>query len=694
MQWMERHKMRFLCVFVLLLAAVMVKADSTSSSSGDTKEVDSDVKRIRIDPALRKALLRALRHLKERQEEEDLLNDSNTTEENYATTLLDEILEESTSPDRNLNYHSYTVGDAKETKSDDNEIIKTIIITKPKTTLSPPKEDPIYVPDPIKERENDIDSNQVARSVSSGLANQLEDGKGEKVSFEKPALTTVDFEANSTPEFTTTLSPVTMTTTTAAATTTVSTTTTEAPTHNDDGENIEKVKHEDVKIYQAPLVAAFTVQQDQLGVPRNVIPLLQALPSKNPVEFNPSTPIATSSTPAAQAQPVFKGSQTIAPVVTPVPINTHALEEKTRLLEQQLIALQTQQRIQEQLLRSKILQEQQLILQQQQQLQQQRLRLEEETRLRLQKFDEEQRLFRQQQQQLQIQQQQLKIQQQQQQQLQQQPQIIPIPLHQQQPPQQQQQLPQKQQLQQFNPPQSQPQPPIQPPKQVLPPPPQPQFIQELPRNSPAVQFIPSIALPGKSIPISVEQQLPFKEPVDFQLIPSKSVAVEQIKSISPPAVQQFSIIPPSPPQLSKQQLLPLKPFQPFNINAVPLSHQPPLPLDQQLPNLQRTRVFRQESSTANFGLNPQPPQSNAPFRPSQPIPILQQQPNNNPFGSLRNDNQLQNLLLQSGITSRSAEDFNIITKVLALNHGIPQSSSQLMFAKLSPEQQQQLLFRK
>ncbi|KAL1379428.1 hypothetical protein pipiens_014913 [Culex pipiens pipiens] len=476
--------MRLVCVFALLLTLV---AATSSTDSNDSKDVDSDLKRIRIDPALRKALLRALRHLKERQEEEsDVLN---TTEENFATTILDEILEESTSSqDRSPNVKYYSA--ETETDNGENEIIKTIIITKPKTTLTPPKEDYARdaVPDPIKERENElVDSNQVARSVVSGSANALGESKDEKAADDKKiSVVTAASGSSTTAEVTPTVTTVTPTTTT-----------TKGPTHNSDGENIEKVKSEDVKIYQAPLVAAFTVQQDQLGVPRNI-----------------------------------------------------------------------------------------------------------------------------------------------------------------------------------------------------PPPPQPQFNLELPRNSPAVQFIPSVSLPGKAIPISVEQQLPFKEPVNFQ--PNNqakpNTVVEQVKSISPPA-QQFPIIPPSPPQLSKQQLLPLKPFQPFNVNPAPapLPLQAPLPIDQQLPGLQRTRVFRHETGTGNFGFSQALPhqQSNAPFRPSQPIPLFQQ---NNGFTPLRNDNQLQNLLVQSGITSRSAEDFNIITKVLALNHGIPQSSSQQMFAKLSPEQQ--LLFRK
>ncbi|XP_038104003.1 transcription factor SPT20 homolog isoform X1 [Culex quinquefasciatus] len=731
MQLITLNKMRLVCVFALLLTLV---AATSSTDSNDSKDVDSDLKRIRIDPALRKALLRALRHLKERQEEEsDVLN---TTEENFATTILDEILEESTSSqDRSPNVKYYTA--ETETDNGENEIIKTIIITKPKTTLTPPKEDYARdaVPDPIKERENElIDSNQVARSVVSGSANALGESKDDKAADDKKiSVVTAASGSSTTAEVTPTVTTVTPTTTT-----------TKGPTHNSDGENIEKVKSEDVKIYQAPLVAAFTVQQDQLGVPRNVIPLLQSLPKKNPVEFKQSTPMVSTSHPVAQLQPVQNSPQAPATVPTPIPLNTQALEEKTRILEQQLVTLQTQQRIQEQLFRSKILQEQQLILQQQQQLQQERARLEEETRRRLQRFEEEQNLFRQKQ--IQFQQQQFKIQQQQsfkqfpaqqnpqqsfpqqqnqqqqftqqqqqqqfaQQQNQQQQQFTQQQNQQQQQfaqqqSQQQQQFTQQQSQQLQFPQQQNPQQPFQHQQlphlqqhqqfqqQQIPPPPQPQFNLELPRNSPAVQFIPSVSLPGKAIPISVEQQLPFKEPVNFQ--PNNqakpNTVVEQVKSISPPA-QQFPIIPPSPPQLSKQQLLPLKPFQPFNVNPAPapLPLQAPLPIDQQLPGLQRTRVFRHETGTGNFGFSQALPhqQSNAPFRPSQPIPLFQQ---NNGFTPLRNDNQLQNLLVQSGITSRSAEDFNIITKVLALNHGIPQSSSQQMFAKLSPEQQ--LLFRK
>ncbi|XP_040174883.1 putative mediator of RNA polymerase II transcription subunit 12 [Anopheles arabiensis] len=646
---------RLFLAMVLLAAAIAVAA----------KEEGGADRKLNIDPALRKALLRALRHLKERQEEEkqdqqqQQLGDANTTEENFATTILDELLEESTVADGAPappvpNFQTY-VANAREDdtiegeveqrdtgavaigSADANEIIKTIIIAKPKASLVLPK----------LESENEIVP--VVGSDSQ---------PGTTVA---PTSTTTQQ-----PEpVSTTLSPVP---------------TTPAPTHNEDGENIEQVKSEDVKIFQAPLVAAFTVQQDQLGVPRNVIPLLQTPPKQQQqqqpaagADFKPS-PVILPAAPSVLAplQPVPPTQALLAPLKPSagIGLSTRALEEKTHQLEQQLIALQNQQRAQEQLLRAKLQQEQAIIHQQQQQLQQQKQRLEEETRLRIQRFEQEQRLFRQQQQQFQQQQQQF-----------------------------QQQPPSQQQLPPFKP-----QPlPLQQPQ--LPLAPQPTFVQELPRPGPAVQFIPSVSLPGgKPIPISVEQQLPFKEAVDFQ--PQQppqhqqqqqqqqqsgvqtTTSVEQVKALS------------QPPQLARDQALPLKPFQPFNLFPVlPPLLLGPSPFDQQqLPPLQqRNRVFRQEPPfTGNFGLNGGPPpqqqQQQAPFRPSQPLAFNGQQQQQQQ--SLTDSQNLQNLLFQSGITSRSAEDFNIITKVLALNHGIPQASSQRMFAKLSPDQQRQLLFRK
>ncbi|XP_021919084.1 RNA polymerase II degradation factor 1-like [Zootermopsis nevadensis] len=116
---------------------------------------------------------------------------------------------------------------------------------------------------------------------------------------------------------------------------------------------------QDVSIFQAPLVAAFTLQQDEKGNPKRVVPLLR----------RPQSPLVT----PRQRLPLSREQE---------------LEQKTRLLEQQLIQLQQQQHFQQQ---QQFQQHQQQLLKQQQLLQQEQLRqrqqqlfLEEQQRLRLQ----------------------------------------------------------------------------------------------------------------------------------------------------------------------------------------------------------------------------------------------------------------------------------------------------------------------
>lgn len=121
----------------------------------------------------------------------------------------------------------------------------------------------------------------------------------------------------------------------------------------------EKVQAEEVKIFQAPLVAAFTVQQDELGVPKSVVPIYRQ---------------------SGDGQALTLQEQ---------------LEFKQKLLEKQLAELQQQQIQQTQfLIRQRQLYEQQLRQKQQQQQQylqeQARIKqLEEQTKI---KQLEEQRL--------------------------------------------------------------------------------------------------------------------------------------------------------------------------------------------------------------------------------------------------------------------------------------------------------------
>ncbi|EFN79725.1 hypothetical protein EAI_16299 [Harpegnathos saltator] len=107
----------------------------------------------------------------------------------------------------------------------------------------------------------------------------------------------------------------------------------------------EKPSAEEVKIFQAPLVAAFTVQQDELGVPKSVVPIYRQ---------------------SGDGQALTLQEQ---------------LEFKQKLLEQQLAELQQQQIQQTQfLVRQRQLYEQQVIQKQQQQ--QHQLYLQEQARIK------------------------------------------------------------------------------------------------------------------------------------------------------------------------------------------------------------------------------------------------------------------------------------------------------------------------
>ncbi|XP_059610072.1 myb-like protein Q [Phlebotomus argentipes] len=511
-------------IFWVTLSAV-VCASWAESLSAPSNEIDTPT--VRIDPILRKALLKALSNL-EREE----LEDENTTPES-STQQSEELLEESTSSDRKLplvQYHTYIIDRNSSTGGDDGDtIFQTIIL--PKTTLSPPKQDKhekkkiiFSVPDPVKDSDIKIETVQLARSVTTSVqANEIvDDRQSGKTTPSKDLLKSTS-------------------TTSLPSTTVVVTTTPEPPVTNEDGENIEKVR--EVQIHQAPLVAAFTVQQDEQGLPKRVVPIFK--------HSEPQSATTVQSVPAIQ-------SLSQPPSIQPTP-NTYqqALENKQRELEEKIQFLQAQQRQQEHLIRQhQIYQEQQSLQRQQQLLLEQRLRLEEQ-RIRQQRYEQEQRLFR----------------------LSQRP---PIPLNR-------------------------------------------------PPND--VQLFSSLSLTPPN-GILLEQQLPVKEAINFRNSP-----------------HIFS----QPPHLSASLQAPHRPFSNFHPNGPPSFSAPPSP--------DRNRVFRHDSETGNFGFNTNNPNNNFQQQQQQ---LRQLTP------SHQANQQLQNLLYQSGISGGRSqeEDLNIITRVLALNHGI------------------------
>lgn len=597
----------------------MAASPVAEKSSNKTDTVVS-----RLNPTLRKALLQALNKYdaEASDTDDDTEGDSASTDPN--DTSVPEILvsgdDINSRPIAVLNdqvasvqYHSVVVDSSNITASDnDNEIIRTIVVNSSDKLLSNNK---INVDDesvnanrfdakldPTKDSNfANTDSLQVARSVGTAIRSNEIEGQSAK-------------ETNPSIKFTT-------------STTTTTTTTTEAPTHNEDGENIEKVRNDDVVIFQAPLVTAFTIQQDINGQAKKVFPIVNTnnrvssqisfIPSQSLPTFESSIPAA----PAPTMQPPIIPAQQFQQFQQPQIFNDISLQQKQQELQQQVLYLQQQQRQQEAVFR-----DQQLLLQrqaaqrQEQLLFEQRVRIEEDYKIKQQQYEQELRNFRQQQNDGRSNNNQFKSQQ-----IVAQPQqfIQAPPLVQQQhqfAPQHQvfvQQLPvQHQQIQFFQSQQQQ------------------QQISKVRPETTSIQFIPSVSF-AASFPISSQQLLPSKDFTDFRRAP------QSIQFQSKPQQQQFNQPKQNVFQLNTNQELPQRPFQQFaqqNFNTAQSA-----PADTQ----SRNRVFREESGVGNFGFN------------------------NFADENQRQSNQfLQSLLQNSGFGRRQTEDLNIITKVLALNHGI------------------------
>lgn len=603
---------------IAALAALTLVAASPVANEKSSNKTDSVVSR--LNPALRKALLQALnKYDAETSDSEDIDESTDASTESLDANLR-EILKTGDEPSRpitvlndqvaSVQYHSVVVDSSNVTAAEnDNEIIRTIVVnSSDKLSNNNIDVDDESVNenrfdtklDPAKDSNfGNTDSLQVARSVGTAIRSNEIEGQSAKAT-------------SPTVKFTT-------------STTTTTTTTTEAPTHNADGENIEKVNNDDVTIFQAPLVTAFTIQQDINGQAKGVFPHINEKRINTQITFIPSQSLPTfdSIIPAAPAPtmqpPVIPAQQFQSNVFTDI-----SLQHKQQELQQQVLYLQEQQRQQEAIFR-----EQQIVLQrqaaqrQEQLLFEQRVRIEEDFKAKQIQYEQELRNYRQQQNDArnnnnnQFKAQQVAVQQQQ---------FIQVPpLVQQQhqfAPQHQvfvQQLPNTNQQIQFF--QSN----------------QQQIIPKVRPQTTSIQIIPSVSFAG-SFPISTQQLLPSKDFADFRRSPSGP----QFQSKSPPLFSQ----PQNFFQLNTNQELPQRSFQQFapqNFNPAPVAET----------TQSRNRVFRQETGVGNFGFNTQQANEN------------QQQSNR----------FLQSLLANSGFGSRQTEDLNIITKVLALNHGISDVNS-------------------
>lgn len=256
---------------VCLLATLMLTTTSFAAITRSPLATNSSTSRttpLTISTKLRKALIEALNSYDTAEDSTESIDDEATT---LSSTEINDIVEASTTtenPSSVIKIHTFSIdGD----NSDENEVIKTIIITRPKTTLTPPKQlqsldededDQVQIkfgksPDPVAVGESDNSDNlQQVRSVES--RNSLNTAADEKKGTTTTA--TKKKAAEKAP-----------TTTPSITTTTIATVANNAPA---DGEKVSNNKDE-VKIQQAPLLAAFTVQQDANGKPHKVISLLQ-----------------------------------------------------------------------------------------------------------------------------------------------------------------------------------------------------------------------------------------------------------------------------------------------------------------------------------------------------------------------------------------------------------------------------------
>lgn len=389
-----------------------------------------------------------------------------------------------------------------------------------------------------------------------------------------------------------------------------------------------KDKTEEVKIFQAPLVAAFTVQQDELGVPKSVVPIF-----RSPNDGQALT---------LQEQ----------------------LEFKQKLLEKQLMELQQQQLHQTQFL----MRQQQLYEQQLRQKQQQQYYLQEQARIK--QLEEQAKLKRLEEQRLkQLEEQRFK--QLEEQRLQRfQPQRLP--------PQKQFFFDQSNNLVSFQPTVEsnvhlQPSVALEVPNVAAPPPFQLNF-QEQPRLQPFRQQHQQLQQPQQlqhvQQPQQLQQQLQqLQQPQQLQQLQHP----QQLQQLQHP--QQFQQL--QQPQQLHQPQQQQRLQQTFT--AFSAEFQPSLPSS--------TRFNRQEAfnSVGNFGFNvdnkPTPSRSNFGFNVPQRSPVNYYNPythnhyrQNKPPTPAK---QIQHLLYQSGIANDlgnvqgtgNHEDLNIVSKVLALNVG-------------------------
>lgn len=600
---------------------------------------------LRIDKNLRRALLKALEKLDEEDTAES--RESRESQDENADEILDTSTNRNDEDDDIPNFEQLPIN-VKEI-DDDEELDENVFIDTVKADINKKEDD-----SPTKISVTGVRNEIAGVDKDKGKTSEVKEVAATPiVSTTKGKLFTIKHEETTTKSARTQriLNSNNIANLLVASTekTTLSSPT---PTHSTPVENGESnVKVEDVQFISAPLVAAFTVQQDEKGLPHKVIPLFG-----NKLQEKKPQPIK---------QQNFRDVQ--------------SLEEKQRALQQQILYLQVQRKQEE------------LLLKQQEELKKQSSKVnfqEQQLPLRqnslsfttdMKKVEEEKKS--------QVTTQQLPLQQQfsftSGNVIQESPSHV---LN--------QQLPLRQNSFSFNTDLKNVE--QQKKSQVT--------TQQLPLQQ-QFSFTSGKIVPDNS-PRILSQQLPFEHrTIPFNSIQSakssSNVQIHPSVSFQPHSFTQ-GIIPLSPsfseltfagqqPPIKEavrfqqppipffnrqnafsQQQIPLQ-FS-FNDNFVQDSLRvqlPPLP-----PSPQSNRVFRQESQTSNFGFNQNRFNQNfgsnvqtvKSVSLTRPFVETQQHLFKAP-NQLSIDDRLKSLFYQSGFgQGRTQEDFNIVSKVLALDH--------------------------
>ncbi|XP_068155490.1 putative mediator of RNA polymerase II transcription subunit 29 [Drosophila tropicalis] len=417
------NSLPWLLLGVLLLAALMLQSvgaeEETENASTESNEIIPREAIQKLDFSVRQALLRAIDKLEQEEAAESAKTKSTESQHMESTTLAtissrekEEILEESTNEAETepvvptVQFYTATFDERNAQEQLLSSFIDRSKVWK-KTTLRK-QSSPIL---PL-EGETGPDNKQLARSVDSASgksgsgsgslsSNEISHDGSQEIKFEirssnaKSTTTTT----TTTSTTTTTTTPRPRTTRRRPTTTTTTTTTTPRPTHNEDGENIELVDKQDIRIQEAPLVTAFTVDLDERGTAQKFRPLnlpnggqsrplayhhigptitklsvleseppATPLPTQNPAtssttQITTSTSNGFSTTPALLASSSSTTSNYVKEPLTnldaPPSVNNYLIE-RHRALEQQIYQLKLQAQQQQALIlrQLKLLEEQ------------------------------------------------------------------------------------------------------------------------------------------------------------------------------------------------------------------------------------------------------------------------------------------------------------------------------------------------